>query len=455
MAVVVAFGCVGYRPQKAYASAILVGEAVDVLFGLLGSAGVVVGFEQTFEMRQEKTIEFFESMSATQQEAFWDWYEAGEFVTSDTGHRVFEPAVGVDSSFYRNFWQSVTDFTSTFISYAPPADGYTRYSLEADGSANIPFSLLGSSSDTPFFYVTDLSGSTVFVLLDTGYFVQYRVWNSGAKGDYSIDFVGTDAKYKMGLTSKVMTGPYRIFGIFDFGFSDVAGSVNYTKNIAVDTSDLDRGVAWGNSDGSFCIGNPDFTALNFYNGIAATNELIDCDTWVNRWEDALESDKQVGIRVGQDLSGYNTLDDIYNPDTGIVTGLDGVVNPGIPVTPDLTGISGVLQNIWSLLKGLATAIGVAVVGTGTLDFSAFDGIKLAGLFPFCIPFDLINSFKVFNVSPRDPVWTVEFSKTPMVGMPDFVIDMREYAWLFSIAKFFVYTFFVIGLIRITRSIIKG
>jgi len=388
LAVIVAVGAVGYRPQKAYASAVLVGEAVDVLFGLLGSAGVVVGFEQTFEMRQEKTIEFFESMSSTQQEAFWDWYEAGEFVTSDTGHRVFEPAVGVDSSFYRNFWQSVTDFTSTFISYAPPIAGYSPYTLTSSVGSMSEMAVLGSCSDNPFVVKSLVDDgvvtSTVNVLLSNGFSLYYTS-RGGVVTSYSIDYVGLDTVFTYRVRYQLLTYPTQQGGNIAVNLDDYVkepSSFNYYGNFIQEGKN--NGIAFGGASGRFYVGQPDLTALNFYNGIAATNELIDCDTWVNKWEDALESDKQVGIRVGQDLSGYNTLDDIYNPDTGIVTGIDGVVNPGIPVTPDLTGISGALQGIlnwlktWlkSLIDALTALLSALFIPTDTALQNAFDPIMV-------------------------------------------------------------------------------
>lgn len=456
LAFVVLIGGIGVRPQRAYASAVLAGEAVDVLYGLLGTMGVVVGFQKTHAQKQEEVIQFFEGLGTAEKSAFWEWYQSGTWATADTGHRVFNPSMELDTSWYRSFWQSAVDYCSTFVSYAPPISGAVSYSLPSDGSGDFwdnPLSL-GSCSDIPFVVFSRSGMSDVFVLLPSGHYLYYVVnHETMAISGVKYGLCPSDTNFVLRLQYYKASGVGFVVYTQAFAEPSIDG-FNTTGSVPVSGGASFGGVAWGDSSSAHYVGNVFSGAMTFSDSLAVSHELVPCDSWVKQWDDAKAEKRQVGIIAGKDLTGYDTVSDVYAPDTGLVTGLE-TPTVDVPVTGDLTGIAKGLSDILSKLKALPTAISTAVIGKGTLNFDKFKDIKFSGVFPFCIPFDLINSFKVFNVPPVEPVWVVEFSKTPMVGMPDFVIDMTEYDWLFSIGRFFAYISFVIGLILITRNIIKG
>jgi hypothetical protein len=450
MAVFVFIGCVTYRSQKVYADAItLTGEGLEVLFGLLGATGVVVGFEETMEKRFEEAQELFDSLPVEQQQSYVDWLAAGQFVTSDTGHSVFYPDMTLDASWYGDLWQSVTAYTSTFVTYSPAIEGLQNYDFPADGSGDFytDFISLGSCSDSPFFVRTLNGASEVFSLLPDGHFLRYVVDSS--TGSVSVmDFVDCPLNAQLQLKAKYLKVDGCAGAYCSLYVTDIMGPTMWGK-FSNDVANP-AGIAWGSADSGFVSGLLASGSMVFYNGIASTAELVPCDTWVSKWDDAKAEGGQVGIITGQDISGYDTLEDFYDVETGLVTGLDSpAVVPDVPATGDLS-------DVLSKLNSLPATIATAVVGEGSLDFSGFNNIALSGVFPFCIPFDLINTFKSFGgVEPIEPKWTVDFSGTPLEAGGSIELDLTQFELWASIVRYFCYASVVLGLILVTRKIIKG
>lgn len=446
MAVVVAVGCVGYRPQKAYANAIaLSSEGFEVLFGLLGSAGVVVGIDKTVESRFQEGQKLFDSLSSSQQQSYIDWLAAGEFVTSDTGHRVFQPDMELDTSWYRDLWNDVKGAVDSYNSVDLPLGDYSPIVPPGYKAPKVVFGD-GLVSDSAYF-VANLGSSGYFVvysLPNEGTVVSCNVSAGGSVSSVAFHPASTLRLYVEG--SKSSSNPDAL--LYSIAYSSGGSFFGLLSSVVTDEF---TGIRFATADGLYGFGSCSTDVLSVVDGaLVGVNELIDCDTWVSKWDDAKAEGRQVGIITGQDLSGYNTLDDIYNPDTGLVTGLD--IPTEIPVTPDLTGIAGVLSNILSWLKSLPRTI----VGQGALDFSKFNNIALSGVFPFCIPFDLINVFKSFNgVQPIEPKWVIDLSATPLKAGGQIVLDLTQFGVWVSIIRYFCYASFVVGLILITRKVIKG
>ena len=90
---------------------------------------------------------------------------------------------------------------------------------------------------------------------------------------------------------------------------------------------------------------------------------------------------------------------------------------------------------------------------------------LREIFPFCIPFDLINLFKVFDAEPEAPVFKIPielkvdnpFTGKSIVNYEDTIkIDLSDYEQPIKAIRIFEVIFFLIGLMLITRShMIKG
>lgn len=90
---------------------------------------------------------------------------------------------------------------------------------------------------------------------------------------------------------------------------------------------------------------------------------------------------------------------------------------------------------------------------------------LKDVFPFCIPFDLIHLFEVFDADPEAPVFEIPidlqvdnpFTGASIVSYKDTIkIDLSDYEEPIKVIRVFEVIFFLIGLMLITRShMIKG
>lgn len=81
--------------------------------------------------------------------------------------------------------------------------------------------------------------------------------------------------------------------------------------------------------------------------------------------------------------------------------------------------------------------------------------NLRGIFPFCIPFDLVDAFKVFTASKIAPVFSIPF-KVPSLGVDQkWEIDMSKFESVIEIFRIMETIGFIVGLVLLTRNIIRG
>ena len=81
--------------------------------------------------------------------------------------------------------------------------------------------------------------------------------------------------------------------------------------------------------------------------------------------------------------------------------------------------------------------------------------NLRGIFPFCIPFDLVDAFKVFTASKIAPVFSIPF-KVPSLGVDQkWEIDMSKFESVIEIFRVMETIGFIVGLVLLTRNIIRG
>lgn len=82
-------------------------------------------------------------------------------------------------------------------------------------------------------------------------------------------------------------------------------------------------------------------------------------------------------------------------------------------------------------------------------------VDLKDFFPFCIPFDLIHLFDVLVAEPVTPRFEIPFKYDKLGIDYIFVIDFKQFEDLAKIFRTGETVLFVLGLILITRNIIKG
>ena len=79
------------------------------------------------------------------------------------------------------------------------------------------------------------------------------------------------------------------------------------------------------------------------------------------------------------------------------------------------------------------------------------------LFPFCVPFDLIDALEVLDAEPVAPAIDVPIPYITEKGMKTHVIkiDLSEYDSIALLLRRMELLLFIVGLILLTRNIIRG
>lgn len=76
------------------------------------------------------------------------------------------------------------------------------------------------------------------------------------------------------------------------------------------------------------------------------------------------------------------------------------------------------------------------------------------VFPFCIPFDMINLYRVFVSEPQAPHWEIPLKSETFNIDYTFVIDFEQFEVLAEIFRTFQIILFILGLCMITSKVIK-
>lgn len=195
-------------------------------------------------------------------------------------------------------------------------------------------------------------------------------------------------------------------------------------------------------EGSICVNPPSISLKEWTGDISAdvgvivqpgtqvdANTGVNTDVWVPSIDGTIAKDDVIGDMTGE-LENVTDIPGVI-PDTDIDTDIpiDPPINPSIPDVSDPT-----------------------LPGDISLDFSPLY-FSLSDKFPFCIPFDLINSIKGLTAKKEVPRWEVTFDKG-LVGSGSFVIDMSKFQLLIDILRYFTLLSFVVTLIIKTKDLIS-
>lgn len=82
-------------------------------------------------------------------------------------------------------------------------------------------------------------------------------------------------------------------------------------------------------------------------------------------------------------------------------------------------------------------------------------VDLSKFFPFCIPFDLIHLVQALDADPVAPKWTLKLEPPQFPVEWEVTLDLSQFESLAKIFRTGKTLLFVVGLILITRGIIKG
>lgn len=164
----------------------------------------------------------------------------------------------------------------------------------------------------------------------------------------------------------------------------------------------------------------------------------------------------------EDTNVYPWLPDITGLLDGIKDGI-GSVGDGVGALTDALGnligdiadgFSGVISSVTAIPASIADAFSA----TDTTAVSQYTIADLKSLFPFCIPFDLIDFLGVLSAEPEAPKFIWTFPGVSRYGIPevDVVIDLSVFNTVASIVRTLETLGFIVGLALITRShMIRG
>ena len=76
------------------------------------------------------------------------------------------------------------------------------------------------------------------------------------------------------------------------------------------------------------------------------------------------------------------------------------------------------------------------------------------VFPFCIPFDMIDLYRVFAAEPQAPHWEIPLKSETFNIDYTFIIDFEQFEVLAEIFRTFQIILFILGLCMITSKVIK-
>lgn len=143
---------------------------------------------------------------------------------------------------------------------------------------------------------------------------------------------------------------------------------------------------------------------------------------------SLELDKDISIPIPNSVTWDKVIDKTWD-NTIPVSDVGTIDIPGVIPVPSVPDFD--------------------TPGTSTLDFSPLY-LSLQDKFPFSVPFDLINTVKMFESNRVTPVFNVKFDEG-LIGGGEFQINFSKFDKIATLLRFFVLLYFILFLIKISKS----
>lgn len=460
---------------------------------ILGIAIAVLGADVAYQYRDE-IIDSYKEFSANGNNLYagqnlyeiysngersvrtWDEYEEIAKGMGSTASEKFEDyADSFNNVFIRpckEYMQYVADFyTRLFTGTAQVGDdayieGLSEYLAQEfftgyNYQNGLYYYNLFYQQNNLLYYLNSNSSSAIskHYAVMTGNTLKFYQWSQGKSGNINI---GLDA-YKnneiyfsrtmnsIDLTQVVNFGcNYPIFESIEVAeeamlLVDYSSAMNYGKSmdaIAIPGDDIPTVGNWEdlweklkNPDLPWWFCNPD--AL----GLANTSDLPWFDVaGLNDWAQDIPNIRDGIIENNIDIPWTDVWEGVISIPDVIVPAIDFPIVDD-PAKPGETE------------KPTATPLPTPLPGEGTIYTKPV--VDLSKFFPFCVPFDLIHLIKVLDAEPVAPRWEVKLEPPLFPVEWEIVIDMADFEALAKIFRTGETLLFVVGLILITRGIIKG
>lgn len=178
--------------------------------------------------------------------------------------------------------------------------------------------------------------------------------------------------------------------------------------------------------------------------------------------------KQFGSGAQQFVEAYNALNGAEGVSTGAINGLYNKLGIASAVNTATAAAQGTLtltdNNVFPQMSTVADAVTGVIPGaltpvapdsgiTNESDQGLYKLPDLREYFPFCIPFDLINLFSCFVAEPETPHFLVAMSTGSQLEQTE--INLSSWDNIASMVRTFELIGFILGLILVTRNLIRG
>ena len=340
MAVVVAVGCMSYRPQKAYAFA-FAPALIPVAVSLLAACGIFITYTSATD-DLESVIDDFLSSDA----------ELGDFVNGIYDQSLVTGSVALNAA-------QIAFFTDVFIAQAYSYFSKVNSDIDLSGAVWHPvedfFGMYVPFGATMYFKNSELSFSKASAVLGSGG-VWKVVMEFSSDNKITRDAVsGVDYFY-------LSRGSYYSTGYYQFQYytvnSQTREKLRFDMGYSTNPNSYMSARVFKIGDVGYCT-----------KGYATTNDLTlktgylrDTSVSADAIKASILAADEVYVTPLTDVAGLSTYNNsvvgVYEGGLigGVVLNPDAVIDPTIPVDPevpvtgDLTGIAGGIQGILNWLK---------------------------------------------------------------------------------------------------------
>lgn len=455
---------------NSYASASVViggGVAVGVEYAfawLLGAVGLTAASVAVYENADsikawgaQQNREFCQWVQAN-ADAYNEWADVTEDKINDWCDRVAKGAVDKGSS----VWQAFKDWASSIYVrggvVSPPVGDYVEISQLSQYFSNVKFYWGEPDFELPDVVSSSLALSEYWVVINHRKFGSYNQTYRSFDSPLSIEYVIGDSFASLHVPVPAMQHEI-VFKKNGTIMSNETSTI--IKHFTSKISDSTDYVIWCSPSVSVLVGDeainfPDVSDDDSYAYVGGVSDVFDRDG-------SLDNVDLVGVGSDADAKdipvvwpGNDALVDIL---AGLAAGAESwsqVLEDAGVVPVDRAGDTvvddeGVTDEpIAGVIPPLPPSV------PSELKDYTVDG--LSDLFPFCLPFDLIDFLGVLAADPEAPCFTWTFYYPSLDGMKsyDFEIDLSPFNSVAQLLRDMECILFVVGLILITRDqMIKG
>lgn len=156
--------------------------------------------------------------------------------------------------------------------------------------------------------------------------------------------------------------------------------------------------------------------------------------------------------VASKINSRSDINTTVSISEGIIT--DVSTNVGTDISSDVIAQTGLLSSILSTLTSILDFLkNLFTIPDGlSLNFDPLKLNDLGGVFPFCIPFDFVKTFKLLQTSTTDPNFNINF-QTSYFSV-NHTIDISNFNVYVMFLRYTFIIWFAIFLIMKTRDLIK-